>query len=121
GGGAGGGGAGGAPPRGPPPPTIAVTGDFALMHSGIEAVLEATDQALPVVLVVLANGIQAQTGGQPVPRLDIARLLRGCGVAAIDEWDVADTDVAECSARLTKLLRLCAPAAAIVTCGKRPA
>ncbi|MGY2057821.1 thiamine pyrophosphate-dependent enzyme [Nocardia gipuzkoensis] len=101
--------------------TIAVTGDFALMHSGIEAVLEATDQGLPVVLVVLANGIQAQTGGQPVPRLDIARMLRGCGVAAIDEWDVADTDVAECSARLTKLLRLCAPAAAIVTCGKRPA
>ena len=99
-------------------PAIAVTGDFALMHSGIEAVLEATLQGLPVVLVVLVNGIQAQTGGQPVPSLNIARMLKGCGMAVIDEWDVADTDFAECSVRLANLLRLNAPAAALVTCRK---
>lgn len=97
-------------------PVIAVIGDFALMHSGIEAVLEATLQDLPVVFVVLVNGIQAQTGGQPVPRLDIARMLVGCGIATIDEWDIADTDAAECSARLANLLRLNAPVAALVTC-----
>ena len=48
-------------------PAIAVIGDYGLLHSGLEALLDVARWDLPVLVVVLANGVSAQTGGQTSP------------------------------------------------------
>ena len=64
-------------------PAIAVIGDFGLLHSGIGGLVEIALRGLPVVVVVLVNGVQAKTGGQPVPGVDLGRLVRGCGIDSV--------------------------------------
>ncbi len=98
---------------------IAVMGDYALLHSGIQSILEAQIDRLPVVFVILRNGVQAQTGGQPVPTVDIGALIRGCGVELIDEWSLDEYDAQIVQTRLQVLLDHGAPAVAIVQSQRR--
>jgi len=65
---------------------IAVLGDFALLHSGLSALMEAAAAGLPVVTVILENGIQQKTGGQPLPPARLDLLLRGGAVGRVVEW-----------------------------------
>ena len=63
--------------------SIAVTGDYALLHSGLTPLLDVVSRGLPVVVVVHVNGVQGKTGGQPVPPVDWPRLLGGLGTVPI--------------------------------------
>lgn len=99
---------------------IGVLGDFALLHSGIESVIDAAIHHLPVLLVVLVNGIQAKTGGQPVPGIDLEQLLRGCGLTHIDQWNLDDLNAAQTRSRLNSLLTLHEPAAALIVSQPEP-
>jgi indolepyruvate ferredoxin oxidoreductase alpha subunit len=95
-------------------PTIAVLGDYALTHSGLEALLDCAAHHLPVLALVLANRAQAQTGGQDVPPADRAALARACG-AAVDEFTAVDPDTVY--DRLRHLLEGPLPAVAFVNAG----
>jgi len=48
---------------------LAVTGDYALLHSGLAGLLDAVHHRRDLKLLVLANGCSALTGGQPTPDL----------------------------------------------------
>jgi indolepyruvate ferredoxin oxidoreductase alpha subunit len=48
---------------------IAVIGDFALAHSGIQGLLNAVNEGYEVLVLVLQNDVAAMTGGQKVPDL----------------------------------------------------
>ena len=48
---------------------IALIGDFALAHSGINGLVNAVHNNHEMVVVVLQNEVSAMTGGQPVPDL----------------------------------------------------
>ena len=52
---------------------IAVVGDYALAHSGLQGLINAVWQKRHVLVVVLKNDVAAMTGGQDVP--DLIRLL----------------------------------------------
>jgi len=53
---------------------IAVIGDFALAHSGLQGLVNAVWQGRPVLAVILKNDAAAMTGGQKVP--DLTGVLR---------------------------------------------
>jgi indolepyruvate ferredoxin oxidoreductase alpha subunit len=46
---------------------IALTGDYALLHSGINALIDIAEKNRDLLLVVLANGTMGMTGGQGIP------------------------------------------------------
>ncbi|MFZ2471220.1 MAG: thiamine pyrophosphate-dependent enzyme [Methanothrix sp.] len=52
---------------------IAVIGDFALAHSGLQGLINAVWQKRDVLVVVLKNDVAAMTGGQEAP--DLTRLV----------------------------------------------
>jgi len=52
---------------------IAVIGDFALAHSGIQGVINTLWRKRDLLMVLLKNDIAATTGGQEAP--DLTRLL----------------------------------------------
>jgi indolepyruvate ferredoxin oxidoreductase alpha subunit len=52
---------------------IAVIGDYALAHSGLQALINAVWQKREVLVVVLKNDVAAMTGGQEAP--DLTALL----------------------------------------------
>jgi indolepyruvate ferredoxin oxidoreductase alpha subunit len=52
---------------------IAVIGDYALAHSGLQGLINAIWQKRKVLVVLLKNDVAAMTGGQEVP--DLTRLL----------------------------------------------
>ena len=52
---------------------IAVIGDYALAHSGLQGLINAVWRNKPVLVVLLKNEVAAMTGGQDVP--DITELL----------------------------------------------
>lgn len=76
---------------------IAVIGDMAVLHSGINSLLHAVHFNVPVLVIVMVNDLAAQTGGQPhlgstgwcsrfdglmedtVP-IELEKLVTGCGV-----------------------------------------
>ena len=64
---------------------IAVIGDFGLVHSGLQALIDAEFNKRDVLVIVLANRVSAMTGGQDVP--DIARIVCACcsDVTTVDE------------------------------------
>ncbi|WP_319642767.1 thiamine pyrophosphate-dependent enzyme [Methanovulcanius yangii] len=45
----------------------ALTGDYALLHSGINALIDIAEKERDLLLVVLANGTMGMTGGQRTP------------------------------------------------------
>ncbi len=46
---------------------VALTGDYALLHSGINALIDIAEKKRDLLLVVLANGTMGMTGGQGTP------------------------------------------------------
>lgn len=70
---------------GMPGKSIAVIGDYGLVHSGLQALIDAESKGRDVLAIVLQNMVSAMTGGQEVP--DPGRIIRACcsDVVAIDE------------------------------------
>jgi indolepyruvate ferredoxin oxidoreductase alpha subunit len=70
---------------GMPAKSIAIIGDFGLVHSGLQALIDAEFNQRDVLVIVLANRVSAMTGGQEVP--DPERIVRACcsDVTIIDE------------------------------------
>jgi len=68
-----------------PGKSIAVIGDYGLVHSGLQALIDAESKGRDVLVIVLQNMVSAMTGGQEV--LDPGRILRVCcsDVVTIDE------------------------------------
>ena len=74
------------------PDIVATIGDSTFFHAGVPALIDAVVQKVEFVLVILDNRTTAMTGSQPTPAsgrgacgepleaLDIAALVRGCGV-----------------------------------------
>ena len=52
---------------------VALTGDYALLHSGLNALVDVYERRLPLLCIVLANNRMGMTGGHPVP--DILRYI----------------------------------------------
>lgn len=86
-----------------PPPVIATIGDSTFFHAGVPALIDAVVQQVRFVLVILDNRTTAMTGNQPTPAsgvgacgeplaaVDIAPLVKGCGVGfcrTADPYDV---------------------------------
>jgi indolepyruvate ferredoxin oxidoreductase alpha subunit len=81
---------------------IALSGDSALLHSGIGELIDAAQAGVSFLVVVLANGTTALSGGQPHPAtdrdavgfprrpLDLATLIRASGVEDIHAVDPED-------------------------------
>ncbi|HIE31989.1 MAG TPA: indolepyruvate ferredoxin oxidoreductase, partial [Methanosarcinales archaeon] len=78
---------------GMPGKSIAVIGDYGLVHSGLQALIDAKSKRRDVLAIVLQNRVSAMTGGQEVP--DVTGLIRACceDVTIIDEaadqWFIA--------------------------------
>lgn len=82
-----------------PPDIVATIGDSTFFHAGIPALVDAVTQRARFVLVVLDNRTTAMTGNQPTPAtglgamgeplqsVDIAGLVKGCGVEFVREAD----------------------------------
>jgi hypothetical protein len=69
---------------------VALTGDYAILHSGINALIDVYEKRLPLLCIILKNDRMGMTGGQPV--YDLNRYLA---------W----ADPAVCSAEETARLR----------------
>lgn len=54
-------------------PGVALTGDYALLHSGLAALIDVYERSLPLLCIVFANNRMGMTGGHPVP--DILRYI----------------------------------------------
>ena len=52
---------------------IAVVGDYALAHSGLQGLINAVWQKRDVLVIVLKNDVAAMTGGQEAP--DLTKLV----------------------------------------------
>ncbi|HII07775.1 MAG TPA: indolepyruvate ferredoxin oxidoreductase subunit alpha [Methanotrichaceae archaeon] len=52
---------------------VALVGDYALAHSGLQGLIDSVNNKREVLVVLLQNGVAAMTGGQPVP--DITPIL----------------------------------------------
>jgi indolepyruvate ferredoxin oxidoreductase alpha subunit len=76
-------------------PVVAFIGDSTFFHSGISGLVNAVFNRHNLLVVILDNGTTAMTGHQPNPgadqevlgdgsvHLDIASLVRGCGVTRV--------------------------------------
>ncbi len=62
----------------------AVTGDFSFAAAGYLGWLEALQRGLPLSVLLFDNGCAAATGGQPVDRSLLARLLTGPEVVRVE-------------------------------------
>lgn len=76
---------------------VAVIGDYALLHSGLEGVVDMVYRSLPGVVIVLGNGVSAQTGSQTTAlcgadpsAVSAESLLRGVGVANVQRRRLDD-------------------------------
>lgn len=90
-----------------PHSVIALTGDSALLHSGLGELIDAAQAGVRLLVVVLANETTALSGGQAHPAtnhdargtprqpLDLAALIRAAGVDLIRIVDPEDTSVTE--------------------------
>ncbi len=81
------------------PDIVATIGDSTFFHAGVPPLIDAVVQNVGFVLVILDNRTTAMTGSQPTPdtgvgaagepltRVDIPTLVRGCGVSFCEEGD----------------------------------
>ncbi|MDD5419482.1 MAG: thiamine pyrophosphate-dependent enzyme, partial [Methanomicrobiaceae archaeon] len=69
---------------------VALTGDYALLHSGINALVDVYERRIPVLCIVLKNNRMGMTGGQPA--YDVMRYLRWADptVCSADDADTLD-------------------------------
>ena len=65
---------------------IALVGDFGLLHSGLEALIEIFRERLSVIVIVMENGIQAKTGGQPAHSVDLPAIIAAFGGSKVLRW-----------------------------------
>jgi indolepyruvate ferredoxin oxidoreductase alpha subunit len=87
-----------------PRDVVATIGDSTFFHAGLPALVDAVAQGVRFVLVILDNRTTAMTGNQPTPasgwgacgeplnRVDIEKLVRGCGVDFVREANPYETD-----------------------------
>ncbi len=90
-----------------PQRVIALSGDSALLHSGLGELIDAAQAGVRLLVVVLANETTALSGGQAHPAtshdargtprqpLDLAALIRAMGVDLVRTVDPEDTAVTE--------------------------
>jgi indolepyruvate ferredoxin oxidoreductase alpha subunit len=86
-----------------PQQIVALSGDSALLHSGLGELIDAAQASVRLLVVVLANETTALSGGQPHPAtghdaqgqlrqaLDLAALIRAAGVDNVHIVDPEDT------------------------------
>jgi indolepyruvate ferredoxin oxidoreductase alpha subunit len=87
-----------------PRDVVATIGDSTFFHAGLPALIDAVSQGVRFVLVILDNRTTAMTGnqptpttgrgacGEPLPALDMEKLIEGCGVGFIRVADPYRTD-----------------------------
>ena len=87
------------------PDIVATIGDSTFFHAGIPALVDTVVQKIPYVLVILDNSSTAMTGnqptaatgsgisGEPLVSVDIASLVKGCGVTWCREANPYDLDI----------------------------
>ncbi len=66
---------------------IALTGDYALLHSGLNALIDVYERKLPLLCIVFANNRMGMTGGHPVP--DILRYIAWADPVVCAAEDIA--------------------------------
>jgi indolepyruvate ferredoxin oxidoreductase alpha subunit len=83
---------------------VALSGDSALLHSGLGELIDAAQSGLSFLVIVLANGTTALSGGQPHPAthpdaggqarppVDLVKLVRASGVDSVRVVDPMDPD-----------------------------
>ena len=86
------------------PDIVATIGDSTFFHAGVPALVDAVNQNVRFVLVILDNRTTAMTGSQPTPAtgksatgdtlvaVDMESLVGGCGVKFLEVGDPYDTD-----------------------------
>ena len=87
------------------PDIVATIGDSTFFHAGVPALIDAVNQNVHFVLVILDNRTTAMTGSQPTPatgksatgedlvKVDLETVVRGCGVAFLEVGDPYETKV----------------------------
>ena len=87
------------------PDIVATIGDSTFFHAGVPALIDAVNQNIGMVLVILDNRTTAMTGSQPTPAtgkgaagddlkaVDLETLVKGCGIEFIETADPYDTPV----------------------------
>lgn len=95
-------------------PVIALIGDYGLIHSGMSALDQISQRGLPVLTIVLDNGVSAKTGGQPsavspgvsgVALLDLHDLLmRGAPQRTVHRLSLREVDEADLEVAIETLL-----------------
>jgi indolepyruvate ferredoxin oxidoreductase alpha subunit len=88
-----------------PQRVVAFSGDSALLHSGLGELIDTVQAGLNLLVIVLANGTTALSGGQPHPATghdaqgqerkpaDLVALIRATGAASIRVVDPEQTEV----------------------------
>jgi indolepyruvate ferredoxin oxidoreductase alpha subunit len=83
---------------------VALCGDSGFLHSGLAGLVDATRMGVPVLIIILDNGLTALSGGQPHPAsgvdargapqraVDLVEMVRVSGVGEL--WEV-DLDLGE--------------------------
>ncbi len=80
---------------------VALTGDGAFFHSGLQALIDAASQRAPLGVVILDNASAAMTGFQPTPislatgggegrRPNLMKLVRACGAGRVSQVNSAN-------------------------------
>jgi indolepyruvate ferredoxin oxidoreductase alpha subunit len=69
---------------------VSLTGDYALLHSGINALIDVVERQLPLLCIVLKNKRMGMTGGHPAP--DVVRYLQWADPVVIPAEDAAAID-----------------------------
>ncbi len=84
------------------PDVVATIGDSTFFHAGVPALIDAVNQNVRFVLVILDNRTTAMTGSQPTPatgrsvageelvKVDMEALVKGCGVQFLEVGDPYD-------------------------------
>jgi len=85
------------------PDIVATIGDSTFFHAGVPALIDAVNQNVRIVLVILDNRTTAMTGSQPTPatgksatgqtlvEVEMETLVKGCGVNFLEVGDPYDT------------------------------
>jgi indolepyruvate ferredoxin oxidoreductase alpha subunit len=85
------------------PDIVATIGDSTFFHAGVPALIDAVNQNVRFVLVILDNRTTAMTGSQPTPstgksatgeelvQVDLETLVKGCGIDFLEIGDPYDT------------------------------
>jgi len=86
-------------------PTIVVDGDGSLLMNPVGLLIAGASETLPLIHLVLDDGLYASTGGQDVPSraADLTALARACGYRRVLEID----DVASITSLLGDELEVC--------------